>query len=117
MSLQVYRTEDGRQKLSLRCNSQYIPLLNVEISIFILFGKLWILACVEAYRFAKLTDFKSVFGSLVGCLDPESCLDPDSSNVLGSFQTLSARLNSIFLSVSYELYLFGENKASIVQYF
>ena len=54
-----------------------------------------------------LTDFKSVFGSLVRCLDPDlKCLDPDSSNVERGSQTLSANLNAIILFASYELFLF-----------
>ena len=58
-----------------------------------------------------LTDFKSVFGSLVRCLDPESyCLDPDFTNVGRGFQTLSAKLNSIILSVRYHFFYLRNRK-------
>ena len=58
-----------------------------------------------------LSDFKSVFISLVRCLDPDlKCLDPDSFNVRRGSQTLSANLNAIILFASYDFF-FNENKA------
>ena len=54
-----------------------------------------------------LTDFKSVFGSLVRCLDPDlKCMDPDFPNFGRGCQTLSANLDAIILFASNELFLF-----------
>ena len=81
------------------------------LSFWVTVSKLTVLESLD------LTDFKSVFESLVRCLDPDlKCLDPDSSNVGRGSKTLSANLSAIILFASYEHFLIWENKAIIHGY-